>query len=501
MESAADILGYGGAAGGGKTDLLLGLAGWQHWRSIIFRREFPRLDGIIERSREVYNAEGASHAKDSYNENLHRWQLHDGRIVRFAAMQYEGDKKNYQGRPHDLYGFDEVTEFAETQVRFVIAWNRSTHINPATGKPQRCRVVMTFNPPFDESGDWVTRYFLPWLAYLYPDQYQHPRPAAPGELRYYATVNGADVEVPESRLRWYAVKGGKHWEVADGEPFTIGKRWIVPVRGYEQDGKLVQVKSRTFIPASLADNPILEATGYGATIDALPEPLRSLLKGNFAAARVADPWQVIPSAWVRKAQARWRERAKPDVPLQAMGVDPVRGGDDQFTIAKLYGTWCAPIEAWPGAVVPDGPAGAALVVSSLGGVSGIPIGVDIIGYGSTTFDSLVASGIEAMAINNSESAGDARDRSGKFKFRNVRAASYWAVREALDPEHGDDMALPDDPELLADLCAPRFRVTSAGIQIRDKEEIREQIGRSPDKGDALVLAHWALLQGAYQPGI
>ena len=48
-ESEADIIFYGGAAGGGKTDLLLGLTLTSQQHSIIFRREAVQLVGIEER--------------------------------------------------------------------------------------------------------------------------------------------------------------------------------------------------------------------------------------------------------------------------------------------------------------------------------------------------------------------------------------------------------------------------------------------------------------------
>src|SRR3546814_3606837 len=77
----------------------------------------------------------------------------------------------------------------------------------------------------------------------------------------------------------------------------------------EFDGKRYIPQSRTFIPAALGDNPFLINTGYQATLDAMPEPMRSAIRdGNFMAAREDDPWQVIPTSWILTAQQRWRDR-------------------------------------------------------------------------------------------------------------------------------------------------------------------------------------------------
>lgn len=458
--SDADVIGYGGAAGGGKTDLLLGLAGTKHQRALIFRRVFPSVRAMIERSREIFNARRDPHSKDSYNESLHVWRLEDGRrMLEFGSVQFETDLKKYQGQPHDLLGFDEATEFPEHFIRFLMAWNRSTQTDPATGRPQKCRLVLTFNPPLDETGDWVNVFFGPWL-----DE-NHPRPAADGEKRWYAMVDGKEIECD------------------DGAPF-------------EHNGETITPKSRTFFHASLKDNPALEVTGYGATIDALPEPLRSLLKGKFGAARQEDPYQVIPRAWVKAAQARWQ--AEPPAladgrvrPVTTLGIDVARGGKDKTVFAARRGWWFAPLQKFPGHETRDGQVVAALARHYLG-QERPRLNVDVIGVGSSAYDQLKGKGV-VVGVNFAEAAelqeGEpVTDASGTLVMANTRAWAYWHMRELLDPASGVPVALPPDSEIAGDLCAARWRMRGGRLYIEAKEEIVKRIGRSPDCGDALVLA-------------
>jgi hypothetical protein len=71
---------------------------------------------------------------------------------------------------------------------------------------------------------------------------------------------------------------------------------------------------------------------------------------------------------------------------------------------------------------------------------------------------------------------------------NTRAWLYWQLRESLDPANGDNIMLPPDPELKADLCAVRWKFTVSGVQAESKEEIFKRLHRSTDKGDAVTLA-------------
>jgi hypothetical protein len=451
----ADELFYGGQAGGGKSDLLLGLAITAHKKSIIFRRELTQLSGsagLIERSRDILGQTAR------YNGIEHTWRdIPGGRSLDFGACQYERDKRKYQGRPHDLKAFDEITEFNQSQYEFLIGWTRTTE------EGQRCRVVATGNPPSHADGQWVIERWGPWL-----DE-SHPNPAKPGELRWFAVVDGDSTEV-------------------DGpEPF-------------EHNGETIRPKSRTFIPARLADNPYLSDTDYEKTIQGLPEPLRTqLLYGDFSIGVEDDPWQVIPTEWVRAAQARWLEMEQPDTPLTAVGLDVARGGRDKTVFSKRYDNWFAPLESHPGSATPDGPTVEALLVLSLDGERDALINVDVIGVGSSVYDSLANHEIEGEngkieyldVIGVDFGAGtNARDRSGMLRMRNVRAEAYWGFREALDPKKGDDLALPPDKEILPDLVAPKWSKSASGVLIESKEEIKKRLGRSPDHGDALVLAYY-----------
>src|ERR1700744_4281438 len=56
--SEADLLLYGGSPGGGKTDLLVGLALTQHQASVIFRRQSTDLRGIEERIIQLMGRDG-----------------------------------------------------------------------------------------------------------------------------------------------------------------------------------------------------------------------------------------------------------------------------------------------------------------------------------------------------------------------------------------------------------------------------------------------------------
>lgn len=440
FEHLADEMLYGGSAGGGKSDLLLGTALTRHRKAVILRKQKLDAKGLIDRGQAILGHFG-------------RWSgaertliTGDGRELEFGHCSRPDDLKGHQGRPRDYYGFDELAHFTEAEYLFITGWLRSTDPH------QRCRIVAASNPPLTAEGAWLIRRWAPWL------DRNHPNPAKPGELR------------------WFATLGGKDTEVAGPEPFEHTDR----------DGKTETIlpRSRTFMPAKLDDNPYYARSGYKGVLQAMPEPQRSaLLEGRFDAAMEDDAWQVIPTAWIDAAVNRWQSKAPG--PMSTAGVDVARGGRAQTVIAPRHDNWFAELIAIPGVETPTGVHAAGRVVQALR--NGAQANIDVIGVGAACIEHLDAMGAATVAMD-ARHKSEARDKSGKLGFVNKRSEWWWAFREALDPETGDDLALPPDSELRADLSAPRWKPTPRGIQVELKEDIETRLGRSVDKGDAVVMA-------------
>ncbi len=443
-DSQADVIGYGGAAGGGKSDLIAGLALTAHLRTLVLRREKTQTEGIIQRLSEILGS------TDGYNSQKSQWRIGQ-RLIEFGGLDNPNDHQKWQGRPHDLKALDEVTEMREAQARFVMGWTR-------TSVPgQRSRVLMTFNPPTTAEGRWVIEFFAPWL------NDKHPNPAQPGELRWFTTLKGKDFEVASSD-RFVLFRGEPLYDFDPGE-FSAEK--------------IITPKSRTFIPSRVTD-----------TLQSMPEPLRSqMLNGDFSAGVEDDEWQVIPTSWVDAAMERWQPRPDGKGEMDSMGVDPACGGRDKFVIAPRHGTWFDELVRSPGNEIPQetaGQVGAGHVIRVRRDRA--PVHIDLIGWGLTVHNVLHDNRVQAIGINSARGS-KALTADGRLAFANLRAELAWRMREALDPVNPHPIALPPDPALRADLTAYKWTNTKSGILVRSKDEMKIALGRSPDDGDAVLMAN------------
>lgn len=145
---------YGGAAGGGKSDALLAEALRQvhipHYRAAIFRKTYPELAELIDRSQLIYKS---AYPRARYNDSKHIWQFPSGAKVYFVAMQHERDRTKYQGRRFDFIGFDELTHFTWAEYSYMFSRNRPS------GPGTRVYMRATTNPGGIGHG-WVMDRFV-----------------------------------------------------------------------------------------------------------------------------------------------------------------------------------------------------------------------------------------------------------------------------------------------------------------------------------------------------
>jgi hypothetical protein len=432
--SKADELLYGGAAGGGKTDLLVGLSINEGESAVIFRNG---LRNVADLERRASNILGSS---DPLNKTQHFVDLGHGRLLEFASLDKPGAEEDWQGRRRQFHLFDEAAQQLKSRVQFVMGWN--------TG-----RVIFGTNPPLASEGYWIIVWFAPWVDPMFP------KPAKPGELRYFVNND-------------------------EGDPIWVDG----PGRYRLPNGTISSAKSRTFIPSKLADNRYLRDTDYRARVEAMPEPMRSaLLHGNFMASRKDGAMQLIPTEWITAAQRRWEQAPKHRRAMVAMGVDIAQGGSNKTALAPLLTeNFFDEVVVEPGVNTKDGPAVAGLIVTHLR--NGAPVGIDMTGgWGGDAMTQLKTSEVDVVGIVNSSQSGACDPDTGIFYF-NLRAEMQWEFRRALNPASGENVMLPPGQKILAQGAAANWKLRGGKILIEEKAEISLRLGSSPDEWDAIVNA-------------
>ncbi len=199
---------------------------------------------------------------------------------------------------------------------------------------------------------------------------------------------------------------------------------------------------------------------------------------------------VIPLSWAEAAAERWHEwneagRADPGKP-HTMGVDVARSGSDKTVFAIRWGHVVTELRTYSHADTMTTSGRAMAVLDADPAMTAI---VDVIGVGAGVYDRLREQGAKVQAFNASAKS-NRKDSTGELGFINTRAAAWQNLREMLDPSAGAELCLPDDDELMGDLTAPKMMEPMSGgkLKLESKDDIKERIGRSTDRGDAVVQA-------------
>ena len=252
LSNPADIIIYGGAAGGGKSWSLL-YEPLRHVKNggfgaVIFRSSMTQIKeegGLWDASMKLYTRfPGTTPIKSPKP----YWRFKSGAKVSFRQISRDDDVYDWQGTEICCLEFDELTHFTEFQFFYMLSRNRSTcGIRPY--------VRASCNPDADS---WVAGFISWWIdqntGYAIPER--------SGKIRYMGRIN--------EQIFW----GDTKQEV------------IEHAREVDPDMELTEdeIKSVTFILSTIADNQVLLKSdpGYMANLKALSQVERErLLKGNW----------------------------------------------------------------------------------------------------------------------------------------------------------------------------------------------------------------------------
>ncbi len=153
---------YGGAAGGGKSDALL-MAALNYvdvpgYSALILRRTYADLakpDALIPRSKEWLYPTNAR-----WNEQQKQWTFPSGATLSFGYLEHEDDRYHYQGAAYQYIGWDELTQFTETQYTYL--FSRCRRPTNESDYPRLAMVPLRIRAASNPGGvghEWVKRRF------------------------------------------------------------------------------------------------------------------------------------------------------------------------------------------------------------------------------------------------------------------------------------------------------------------------------------------------------
>jgi len=198
--------------------------------------------------------------------------------------------------------------------------------------------------------------------------------------------------------------------------------------------------------------------------------------------------QLISREWVNNARSRWDMYVAKYGETPPIGVDGIMGldcaefGDDyNVAIARYGGFVTKPIperDTWNGVDMIVTGSRAVDWYNSHPRISAAR--VDATGVGSGVAPHMVALGCVATAVKGANKPTFAIEIG---EFRKMRDQLWWQLREWLRTDPG--AMLPPDEELIEELTAVIYEVKEGKIVVTSQDDLKEILGRSPNKADAL----------------
>lgn len=343
---------FGGAAGGGKSDAML-MAALQYvhepnYSALILRRTYPQLSqegGLMPRSQEWLAGTDAV-----WNEQRKTWTFPSGAVLAFGHMAYENTKYDYQSGEYQFIGFEELTQFSETQYTYMHSRTRRLADSDVP-----IRVYSTSNPG-GVGHEWVRGRFIDntvpgrcFIASSLDDNPSLDRASYVESLMDLDPVTRAQLLMGDWTVRPQGAMFHREWfEIVDAVPAgaTLVRFWdeagTEATAGKDPDwtvGAKVALHDGTVYIADIAR---VRATVQGvdrlvrqtAELDGIAVPIRGEQEpGSAGKARVSDIQ--------RRVLAGFDYRAEPSTGSKAVRAAPLASQAEAGNVKLVRGPWNA----------------------------------------------------------------------------------------------------------------------------------------------------------------
>lgn len=205
---------------------------------------------------------------------------------------------------------------------------------------------------------------------------------------------------------------------------------------------------------------------------------------------------LVPAKWIEIAQERWKDYHLDHGGDMIIGSDVAGMGRDNSVDCYRQGNYVARFEKHNSGGKADHMAVAGRHIHYLSANSNCVVSIDTIGEGAGVYSKEIEetncenppfTEEQVISCKFSESAEGLSDYTGEYKFANLKAYLYWAVRDWLNPDNKTGAMLPPGGTFMEEATAIKWSFQSSGkILMEPKEHTKERLGHSPDELDALA---------------
>lgn len=240
-----------------------------------------------------------------------------------------------------------------------------------------------------------------------------------------------------------------------------------------------QERDDTYIlQTTYEDNPFI-GDEYESVLSSIGGNMQTIYKhGTWGYANAPD--QLIKIQWALGMRDNTHKDGN-----QKAGIDVARYGDDSTVFGKFTGNVLDKIKSFEKQSIPE-TARQAYTFIHQNRIDPKSVGIDIVGYGAGVYDNLEEMGLKINPVDSGSSPVDTYEHQF-YTFNNLRSQMWWYASQQL--ADGNVAASVPDKQfqtLVEDLTSVKYIIDDKKIKVQRKDELKKELGRSPDFGDMFV---------------